>query len=710
MGDKNYYINRKAELLKKFEEELRMWSPHIFGPYGEIGAYRIIQDAQKAFEELIPQIPYIGGDENTLTSGLIEATRYMAFYQAMKKHGKTAEEAGKILYDATLSQLDKPRKKAPGKKLSKEQFIEQRRQRTAKNGSLKYSGNFVCAFVEGDGKTFDYGYDFTACAAKDFYHAQGADEFMPFYCYLDFPINKVKGNGFSRTQTLAEGAEKCNHRLKIGGETICTWPPPFLAKQKPAPPPQKKAAVKKAPPKAITAFASYLVNTRYEDLPPAAIASAKQEILDSLATALGGSTKAGVAELVDMVKEWGGAKQSTVIGYGLKVPAPNAAQVNGTMIHALDYDDGHQVALVHIGCVAVSTAFAAAERAAALKGKISGKELITALALGADFEARMSLASKPGGSIIDSGWHATALFGYLAGAAIAGRIFGLNEDKMINALGLAYHQAGGAGSGVSDGALAKRMGPGMAAKAGITSAIMAEKGITGDRDPLEGKTGLYKVYMGGDYDPRVLTKDLGKRFEGVNIGDKPYPCCGLTHAAIDAVFALQAKHQIAPEKIKEVTVVGAQSTYDLSQPPEVKRKPRTIIDAQFSVPYVVAVALMNGKVTVDDFTPEAIKRPEILKMAKIITTSLDKSFNRHGVGPSSVTITMADGKAYNTHIPYCLGSVERPMSFEDIARKFRECAPSAIKPLKKETIEKVIGLAGRLETLDDAAEIIRLVG
>jgi 2-methylcitrate dehydratase PrpD len=461
---------------------------------------------------------------------------------------------------------------------------------------------------------------------------------------------------------------------------------------------------------AIFAFAKYLTATRYEDLPPAAVAAAKQEVLDSLATALGGSSKAGVGELVALAKEWGGAKQSTVIGYGFKCPAPNAAQVNGTMIHALDYDDGHQVALVHIGCVAVSTAFAAAERVAALKGNISGKELITAIALGGDFTARLGLASRPGKSALESGWHPTTLFGFLGAAAVAGRLFKLDEDKMINALGLAYHQCGGAGSGVADGALAKRMGPGLAAKAGLTSTLMAERGITGDRDPLEGKTGIYRTYMGGDYAPLTLTHELGIRWEGENIGNKPYPCCGLTHAAIDAVIALQAKYDIKSGQIKEVSVAGGQSTYDLSQPPEIKRTPRTIIDAQFSVPYVTALALVNGKVTVDDFTVAAIKRPEILAMAQKVTTTLDPAMNRHGVGPSRVTITMNDGAVYEEYIEHCLGSVERPMSFEDVARKFHECAAAALKPISPSKAEKVIRMVSTLEDLQDAAAVIKLLG
>jgi len=457
---------------------------------------------------------------------------------------------------------------------------------------------------------------------------------------------------------------------------------------------------------AINEFVKHFVKTRYQDLPPAAVEAVKKEILDSLATALGGSTKEGVGELVKMVKEWGGAKQSTVIAYGLKCPAPNAAQVNGTMIHALDYDDGHQTALVHIGCVTVSSSFAAAER----MGKISGKEIITAVALGGDFMSRLGLASRPGKNALSSGWHPTTLFGFLGSAAVAGKIFGLDEEKMINAIGLAYHQCGGAGSGVADGALAKRMGPGLAAKAGVTSALMAERGITGERDALEGKSGIYKVYMGGDYDPRVLTADLGKRWEVVNIGNKPYPCCGLTHACIDAALALRTKHNISFNKISSITVYGGQAVYDLSQPPEIKQNPRTIIDAQFSVPYVVAVALVNGKVMVDDFTEESIKRAEILDVARKVTGKLAPEMNRHGVGPSRVTIKMQDGAEYSEYIEHCLGSVERPMTFEDIVRKFRECAVCAKKPLSSAKVEKVINLVSCLETLSDATEIIRLVG
>lgn len=455
---------------------------------------------------------------------------------------------------------------------------------------------------------------------------------------------------------------------------------------------------------AVFEFAKHFGRLKYSDIPVEAVEAVKKEIVDSLATALGGSARPGAGELVDIMKEWGGREQSTIIAYGLKCPAPNAAQVNATMIHALDYDDGHPVALVHIGCVAVSTCFAVAER----MGKIDGKEFITAMALGADFTARLALASRPGRSLITFGWHPTTLFGYLGAAAMSGRLMGLNENQMVNALGIAYHQCSGNTQCGIDGVLTKRMGPGMAARGGITSALMAERGLTGAKNSLEGKAGLYNVYHEGDYDPEMLIADLGKRFEGVNIGDKPYPCCGFTHPFIDATLTLISRHHIRTEQVQSVAVFGGESAYGLCTPE--KHAPQTIVDAQFSVPWAVATTLVKGKVTLEDFTVEAIKNRSVLKLAQIVDGFLVPEMNRHGVGPGKVTIKMKDGQEFSEEVEHFLGSIERPMTLEDCIKKFRDCAACSIKPLDGEKTEKVIELINRLESLDDAAEIIRLLG
>jgi 2-methylcitrate dehydratase PrpD len=457
---------------------------------------------------------------------------------------------------------------------------------------------------------------------------------------------------------------------------------------------------------AICKFVDNFAAVRYEDLPEAAVEAARKEVIDSLATALGGSSKAGIAELADMVKEWGRTTQSTVIAYGLKCPAPDAALVNGAMIHALDYDDGHPVAQVHIGCVVVPTCFAVAER----QGGISGKEFIRAMILGADFLSRMALASRPKSTLMKSGWHPTPLYGYLGAAAMAGIIMGLGAEKMVNAIGIAYHQCAGNSQAVNDGALTKRMGPGLAARGGITAALMAERGITGAKNILEGEAGLFQVYHGGDYDAGILTAELGRRFEAVNVGDKPYPCCGFGHAFIDAILNLRARYHIQADQVREIQAYGGESSYGLCVPLEIKRNPRNTVDAQFSLPWEIATALVKGKVTLDDFTEKAIRNAEVLQNARKVTGCLDPQMNRHAVGPARVTLIMKDGKEYREEVEHCLGSIERPMTFADCADKFRECAPLSIKPLPAGDVEKVIEMVRHLEELPDATEIIRELG
>ncbi len=457
---------------------------------------------------------------------------------------------------------------------------------------------------------------------------------------------------------------------------------------------------------AIRTFAELFTTVKFGDLPGAAVQAARQEVLDSLATAVGGSKAMGVPALVELTREWGGAEQSTVIGYDLKCPAPNAARANAMMTHALDYDDGHQGAQVHIGCVAVPTAFAVAER----QGGVDGREFVTALALGQDFLCRLGLASRPHGNLIKSGWHPTPLCGYFGAAAIAGRLLKLNADRMVNALGIAYHQCAGNSQAVDDGAMTKRLGPGLAAAGGITAALMAERGITGAHNVLEGGYGFFNQYHGGDYDLGILTGDLGKRFEGAHIGDKPYPCCGFSHAFIDAVFALVAEHGFKPDDVQEIHAWCGDQSFEISNPLEVKRAPRNTIDSQFSLPWAVSTAMVKGRVTVNDFTPEAIKDKDVLAMAARFTVEHDPSMTRHGVGPAKLRITLKDGTTFIREVEHCLGSPERPMTFDDIAAKFRGCAPGFVKPLSDEIVEKTIQDISRLETLEDATAVVRRLG
>lgn len=456
---------------------------------------------------------------------------------------------------------------------------------------------------------------------------------------------------------------------------------------------------------AIDLFVENFSKVSYEELQPPVVDKVKSEVLDSLANALGGSSQPGVVELLELIKEWGGSEQSTIIAYGIKCPTPDAAQINCTMVHALDYDDGHQKALIHTGCTSVGTCLAVAERV----GGITGKELITTIALGVDFTSRLSLSSRPGSDLFVVGYHPTAFYGYLGAAAMAARLMRLDRKKILNALGIAYHQCAGNMQCIHDGALTKRMGPGFASRAGVTAALMAEKGITGAENCLEGKAGLYNVYHNGDYDIEILKAELGKTFEMENVGFKPYPNCGHTHAAIDAVLSLKDRHQIEADQVEVITFYGGGAAYALCVPEDIKRNPTNIVDAQFSVPWAIATAIVNGKVTIGDFTEEAIKNENILKISRKVVGQLDPEMSRHGVGPAKVSIKMKNGAEYSEYVEFCLGSVEQPLTVDDCVRKFRECYPYSVKPFSAETAEKIIDMVLNLEDVEDVTEIIRML-
>ncbi|MFC1533734.1 MmgE/PrpD family protein [Thermodesulfobacteriota bacterium] len=457
---------------------------------------------------------------------------------------------------------------------------------------------------------------------------------------------------------------------------------------------------------ATYSFARYFTNTTYEDIPLPALETAKRELLDTIGVALAAASRDGVREFLSLVKEWGGSKQSSIINYDIKVPVPNAAQMNAVMAHALDYDDGHQEALTHNGVIVVPTGLAVAEWV----GKVSGKELITAIALGSDVLSRLGLATRPGKPLTGTGWHFTMLYGFFTSAGVAGYLMKLDEEKMVNALGLAYHQTSGNTQCMIDGALAKRMGPGFAVRGGITSALMAEKGITGPHNCLEGEMGLYRLYHAGDYDAKGLIGELGIRFEGMNVGFKPYPCCGGTHVFIDVALELVKEHDITPDNIEDILVFGGEGAKGLATPIEVKRKPRNPVDAQFSLPWVVATAFAKGRPSMKHFTETAIESNEILSLCKKIHFEFDSSLTRHGAAyPGVIEIKTKDGNTYSKRIDNPLGHPSRPLEFDDCVKKFMDCASHSRRTLSESHVSEIVGLIRNMEEVDDISILIQLI-
>lgn len=454
----------------------------------------------------------------------------------------------------------------------------------------------------------------------------------------------------------------------------------------------------------IYTLAGNIIDTNYENLPSEVVKATKRLFMDGLGVGLAGSVEAGVSELIDIVRDWDGRRESTVWVYGDRLPCVSAAQANATMIHALDYDDTHDVAILHASSVAVPTALAIAEKL----GGVDGKRLITAVALAVDLAARLCLANKV--SVFDRGWQYTAIHGNFSAAAITGKLLGLDTETLVSAFGLAYHQAGGNLQCIHDGTLAKRAGPGFAARDGIMAALMAQKGITGARNVLQGRDGLFNVYHRGDYNPEVLTANLGEKFEVVNLSFKPYPCCRNTNPPIDATLTMVGEYNIKAEDVDSVTIYVSKGAMKLlGEPLSTKQNPSTTVDAQFSIPWAVASAIVKGKVGIAEFTPQAIKDKTVLALSNKVTPKLDESLNRMGVSPAIVEIKTKDGKVYSKRVDTPYGSPENPMSMDAMAAKLRDCASYAAKPLSQKNVEKLIQLVSRLEAVSDVEEVVRLL-
>ena len=463
---------------------------------------------------------------------------------------------------------------------------------------------------------------------------------------------------------------------------------------------------------AAVLLARNMRTVKYEDLPQEAVEAVKRQFMDILGVALGGSSRPGVKELASLTREWGGKEESTIFCFGGKVPAPNAAQVNATMGHALDFDDTGE-GPTHPSVVIFPTCLAVAER----QGHCSGKDFITAAALGTDMMCRLGAAYRlgqkglPAGGHPGGGWHLTAIYGYLAAAGVAGRLLGLTEDQMINALGIAYHQCAGNGQCVNEGSLSKRMGPGFSARGGIASALMAEKGITGAHNCLEGEQGLYNLYHQGKYDPRPLTAGLGKKFEGVHVGMKPYPCCKGSHSFADAALSLISQAEIDPGEISEITLYCEDETSFLVSPLNKRCRPENPVDAQFSIPWVVSAIIARKRASVGDFTAEAIRSPDILEVSGKIRVQKDPGMApSEGGGSAGIEVRMTDGRTFSAEQEGGSLSAREVLPFSVYERKFRDCISYSIKPFTGEQIEYLISSIEQLEQVEDMGEIIRVIG
>ncbi len=459
---------------------------------------------------------------------------------------------------------------------------------------------------------------------------------------------------------------------------------------------------------AALALAENVVSVTYEDIPSDVVEVTKKSILDTLGVIVAGSTAdKACKEIVELAKEGGGKEESTIIAFGGKVPSWMAAFANGSMSHVLDYDNIHHRASGHPAAQTLPAAFAIAERV----GKVNGKEFITAVTLGMDVVSRLGLALTK--NVHEYGWFIALLFGYFSSTAAAGRLLGLSKEQIVSAFGITINQAAGSREMGSDtSSILRAIRDAFSGKTGVLSALMAQRGISGVQNSLEGKAGLFNLYFRGEYDPAPLTAGLGKRFEGADVGFKPWPACGETHASIDATLGLVREHDIKPEDVEKITAVIGPDTQIVCEPLEERRKPELSIHAKYSIPFTIALAVARRRVVIGDFLPEALRDPSVLQVSEKVTYRLDPQLGlgKRGVTPAVVEIKTKDGRLLSKKSDFPYGHPRNPLSTEDLIAKFRDCACYSVKPLSKDKVDRVIELVTKLEEVEDVSQVIQLLG
>ena len=454
-------------------------------------------------------------------------------------------------------------------------------------------------------------------------------------------------------------------------------------------------------------FAAFAASFTVADLPPKALAAARLNLLDTLACATAGRSAPGAREVLDLVREWGGAPQAAIWCGQERVPAPNAAWINGVMAHARDYDDTHDAAILHAGVSVVPAAIAAAE----LRGGCSGADLLAGIAVGLELVCRLGVATTIG--IIESGFIYSSLFGYFGAAAAASRVLGFDAADTLNTMGIAYSQAAGTHQVTRDAALTKRMQPGLAARAAIVAAELTRRKVRGAQAVFEGKDGLFRTYLRGGYDPAILREGLGERFHFVDLSYKPYPSCRFNHTAIDAALAVREQPGFDLARIRRIRVgVNNQAYEAVCTPPDIRAAPRTIVQAQFSIPYNVACALVHGRVLLGHFTDAGLRDPAVLRLAALAECRVDPEIERdwgRTVSPTHIIVDTDTG-SFEDRVDLPRGHPAFPMTAEDTDAKLRDCLAFGAVAWPEGIAERLFNTIETIEELSDIGQLLRILG
>lgn len=433
-------------------------------------------------------------------------------------------------------------------------------------------------------------------------------------------------------------------------------------------------------------------------VPTGVVETARYCILDALGIALAASTFEFARRSTAGIVALAGAGEHAVIGSRLRLPARDAALLNGILIHGLDYDDTHTASVVHASASAVPVVLAEG-----MRQRASGARALAAYILAVETAAR--LGQHAGGWWQKIGFHPTGVVGVFGATLAAGYLLRANAAALAHAQGLALSLASGSMEFLEDGAWTKRLHPGWAASSGITAATLATHGFEAPQRAYEGRFGLFAAFLGAHAPPAEVDplSTLGRAWETGSVAIKPYPVCHYNHACGDAALLLRERHAIAADDIAAVTVRLHPNQFPVvCEPLAAKRRPQSEYDAKFSLPYFVAACLVRGRFSLEELEDASRTDPQILALSERISCAVDpdSAFPQHFSG--SVEIQLRDGRRVSHAERIQRGAAERPLAPEQIVAKFQD---NAARVLPAGQVERLRNAVLDLDRAPDLGEL-----
>jgi 2-methylcitrate dehydratase PrpD len=434
-------------------------------------------------------------------------------------------------------------------------------------------------------------------------------------------------------------------------------------------------------------LARYLVEATFDDIPEEVRREGCRSILNWAGCAVGGAQHPTLDAAISALKPFSGPEQASLFGRRERFDILHAALLNGMSSHVLDYDDTHLKTIIHPAGPVASAIFAMAERR-----PTSGEHLMLGFVLGVETECRIGNAVYP--EHYDIGWHITGTAGVFGAAAAAGKLLGLDEQKMAWALGIAGTQS----SGFREmfGTMSKSLHPGRAAQNGLTAALLAESGFTSSEQVLEAPRGFAHV-MSTARDFGEITEGLGERFELSLNTYKPFACGIVIHPVIDGCIQLREEHGLSGAEIERIEAKVHPLVLELTGKPS----PRIGLEGKFSVFHSAAVAIVLGRAGAQEYTDAVVQDSGVIAVRDRVEATADPAIRED---EARLTVTLRDGQVLNKHVEHAVGSLARPMTDSELEAKVHGLSDEI---LGRGGADRLIDLCWSVDRLPDAGDLPR---